>query len=118
MSNVKDPKEICIHQYDNEDKWSIEIYNNTKATTFAKRCGMTQVPTTYDGTVFEGTTEQMTYFMRLFAGEEVRVPKRVAKSHGGGTEKSEALDSSPQEEKPRRRQKMKRRTRRNVQKEA
>lgn len=116
---VKDnSKEICIHQYDDEDKWSVEVYNNSRVSSIAKRCGMTKVPTPYDGDVWEGNGKQMAYFFRLLSGENVRVPKKTSKIDGGDTRPTKALDSSPQEEKPRHRQKMKRRTRRNSQKEA
>jgi hypothetical protein len=110
-------KEICIHQYDDEDKWSIEVYNNTHASTIAKRCGMSKMPSKYYGDIWEGNGAQMAYFFRFLSGETIRVPKNVSKSGRSVTQPNEALDSSPQEEKPRRRQKMKRRTRRDSQKE-
>ena len=116
---VKDTsKEICIHQYDDEDKWSIEVYNNSYVSSVAKRCGMVKMPSTYDGDIWEGNGSQMAYFFRLLSGEDIRVPKKVSKSSGGNTQPAKALDSSPREEKPRRGQKMKRRTRRDSQKEA
>ena len=116
---VKDnSKEICIHQYDDEDKWSIEVYNNSHVSSVAKRCGMVKKPSVYDGDIWEGNGAQMAYFFRLLSGESIRVPKNVSKSDGSVTQPTKALDSSPQEEKPRRRQKMKRRTRRDSKKEA
>lgn len=110
-------KEICIHQYDDEDKWSIEVYNNSNVSRVAKRCGMTKMNSVYDGDIWEASGAQMAYFFRLLNGESIRVPKKVSKPGGGDTQPTKALDSSPQEEKPRRRQKMKRRTRRDSQKE-
>lgn len=115
---MTDPKEICIHHYEKEGTWGVEIYNDSPATYFAKRCGMQQVASSYDGNYFKGTTVQMAYFFRFLSGESVRVPKEVKAAGGSDSGGSEAIEQSPQTSEVSGRQKRKRRTRRNVQKEA
>lgn len=117
MSNVKDPSELCIHHYES-DEWTIEIYNNVKALYYAKRTGMIALPSKYDGDYFRCTTLQMAYFLRLMSGESVRVPKNVRAAGGSDSVGNKAIELSPQSTDESGRQKRKRRTRRNVQKEA
>ena len=108
--------ELCIHNYDLEDGWTIEVYGDKMAEYALSRAKFEKVDRDISGTFWRGSTEQMGYFMRIMSGESVRVPKAIKKFSAGSRRsfvRNEEVDSITKAEDVSSGQKASRRTRRN-----